>query len=246
MTTPTRVSGFSPAATEFFEDLEDQNTREFWLAHKDLFEREVREPMAALLDSLPEEYQPFKVFRMNRDIRFSPDKSPYKTMHGAAHGMPGAVHYLHLDASGLMVACGSYMMPPDELERYRQAVAADSSGEELAEILAELGRRRSVHLDPGGAEPLKTAPRGYPRDHPRASLLRQKGVIAMHSVSELSTARRLIKLSGQAPDLLPTLVPYARTSDRRSTGLAPTEPKRSMRSMPHRPYRLRGARGPEY
>jgi len=123
MTTPTRVSGFSPAATEFFEDLEDQNTREFWLAHKDLFEREVREPMAALLDSLPEEYQPFKIFRMNRDIRFSPDKSPYKTMHGAAHGMPGAVHYLHLDASGLMVACGSYMMPPDELERYRQAVA---------------------------------------------------------------------------------------------------------------------------
>ena len=112
MTTPTRVSGFSPAATQFFEDLEDQNTREFWLAHKELFDREVREPMAALLDSLPAEYQPFKVFRMNRDIRFSADKSPYKTMHGAAHGVPGAVHYLHLDASGLMVACGSYMMPP--------------------------------------------------------------------------------------------------------------------------------------
>lgn len=60
--TPTRVSGFSPAAT-FFEDLQDQNSREFWLADKDLFEREVREPMAALLDSPPEEYQPFKVFR---------------------------------------------------------------------------------------------------------------------------------------------------------------------------------------
>ncbi|HJY45363.1 MAG TPA: DUF2461 family protein, partial [Propionibacteriaceae bacterium] len=117
MTTSTRVSGFRPAATQFFEDLEDQNTREFWLAHKDVFEREVREPMAALLDSLPEEYQPFKVFRMNRDVRFSADKSPYKTMHGAVHGLPGSVHYLHLDASGLMVACGSYMMPPEELER---------------------------------------------------------------------------------------------------------------------------------
>ena len=125
MTTPTSTSGFGPAATEFFEDLEDQNTREFWLAHKDVFDREVREPMAALLDSLPEEYQPFKVFRMNRDVRFSADKSPYKTMHGAAHGVPGAVYYLHLDASGLMVACGSYMMQPEELERYRQAVAAD-------------------------------------------------------------------------------------------------------------------------
>jgi uncharacterized protein (TIGR02453 family) len=129
MTTPTSTSGFGAAATQFFEDLEDHNTREFWLAHKDVFDREVREPMAALLDSLPEEYQPFKVFRMNRDVRFSADKSPYKTMHGAAHGVPGAVYYLHLDASGLMVACGSYMMPPEELERYRQAVAADSSGE---------------------------------------------------------------------------------------------------------------------
>jgi uncharacterized protein (TIGR02453 family) len=193
MTTETRLSGFSPAATRFFEDLEDENTREFWQANKDVFEREVREPMAALLDSLPAEYQPFKVFRMNRDVRFSADKSPYKTMHGAAHGVPGAVHYLHLDASGLMAACGSYMMPPDELERYREAVAADSSGEELSDILAELGRRRSVRLDPGGAEPLKTAPRGYPRDHPRADLLRQKGVIAMRTrpASELQNGPRL-------------------------------------------------------
>jgi uncharacterized protein (TIGR02453 family) len=193
MTTPTSSSGFGPAATQFFDDLEEQNTREFWLANKDVFEREVREPMAALLDSLPEEYQPFKVFRMNRDIRFSADKSPYKTMHGAAHGMPGSVHYLHFDASGLMVACGSYMMPPDELERYRQAVAADSSGEELAEILDELGRHRSVQLGPGGAEPLKTAPRGYPRDHPRADLLRQKGVIAIRTRtgSDLQNGSRL-------------------------------------------------------
>jgi len=63
MTTSTRVSGFSAAATQFFEDLEDQNSRAFWLAHKDVFEREVREPMASLLDSLPEEYQPFKALR---------------------------------------------------------------------------------------------------------------------------------------------------------------------------------------
>jgi uncharacterized protein (TIGR02453 family) len=193
MTTQTRPSGFGPAATQFFEDLEDQNTREFWLADKAVFEREVREPMAALLDSLPEKYQPFKVFRMNRDIRFSPDKSPYKTMHGAAHGMPGAVHYLHLDASGLMVACGSYLMQPDELERYRQAVAEDSSGDELSEILAALRRRRSLRLGPGGAEPLKTAPRGFPRDHPRGDLLRQKGVIAMRTRpgSELQNGTKL-------------------------------------------------------
>jgi uncharacterized protein (TIGR02453 family) len=178
MATSPRVSGFSPAATHFFEDLEDQNNREFWLANKDVFDREIREPMAALLDSLPEEYQPFKVFRMNRDVRFSADKSPYKIMHGAAHGIPGAVHYLHLDASGLMVACGNYVMQGEELDSYRQAVADDISGEELTEILVALQRRRSLQVGPGGPEPLKTVPRGYPRDHPRADLLRQKGLIA--------------------------------------------------------------------
>jgi uncharacterized protein (TIGR02453 family) len=193
MTTSTRLSGFSPAATEFFEDLEDQNTREFWLAHKDVFDREIRDPMAALLDSLPEEYQPFKVFRMNRDVRFSADKSPYKIMHGAAHGAPGGVYYLHLDASGFMVACGNYMMQSDELERYRQAVADDAIGAELSEILAGLRRRRSIQLGPGGLEPLKTVPRGYPRDHARADLLRQKGLIATRtrSESELQNGPRL-------------------------------------------------------
>ena len=193
MATSTRVSGFRPAATHFFEDLEDQNTREFWLANKEVFDREVREPMAALLDSLPEEYQPFKAFRMNRDVRFSADKSPYKIMHGAAHGIPGAVHYLHLDASGLMVACGNYMMQSEELERYRLAVADDASGEELTEIHAALRRRRSLEVGPGGPEPLKTVPVGYPRDHPRAELLRQKGLIAMRTrlASELQNGPRL-------------------------------------------------------
>ncbi len=152
MTTPTRLSGFSPVATEFFEDLEDQNTREFWLAHKDVFDREIRDPMAALLDSLPEEYQPFKVFRMNRDIRFSADKSPYKIMHGAAHGAPGAVYYLHLDASGLMVACGNYMMQP------RRARALSTGGRRRCQ-------RREALRDPrrSAAAPLDAAWSGWPR-----------------------------------------------------------------------------------
>ena len=63
MATSTRVSGFQLGGNAVLRDLEDQNTREFLLAHKDLFEREVREPMAALLDSPSEEYQPFKAFR---------------------------------------------------------------------------------------------------------------------------------------------------------------------------------------
>jgi uncharacterized protein (DUF2461 family) len=92
-----------------------------------------------------------------------------------------------------MVASGNYMMQSEDLERYRHAVAEDVSGEELTEILAALRRRRSLQVGPGGLEPLKTVPRGFPRDHPRAELLRQKGLIAMRTrpASELQNGPRL-------------------------------------------------------
>ncbi|HMI33313.1 MAG TPA: DUF2461 domain-containing protein [Propionibacteriaceae bacterium] len=175
--TDVQVSNFTAKSTRFFAGLEQDNSKDYWTANKAIFEKEVKEPMAALLDSLPERFQPFKVFRMNRDIRFSPDKSPYKTQHGAAHEIDGTVYYVHLDARGLMAACGAYMMASDQLERYREAVAADATGRELQDILHDL-RQRGFEVGHGMGEPLKTAPRGYPRDHPRVDLLRQKAVSA--------------------------------------------------------------------
>jgi uncharacterized protein (TIGR02453 family) len=170
-------SGFTAKATKFFAGLENDNSKDYWTANKAVFDKYVKEPMAALVDSLPERFQPFKVFRMNRDIRFSPDKSPYKTQHGAAHETDGTVHYLHLDAHGLMAACGAYMMSPDQLERYREAVAADVTGRALEGILRDLSQF-GVEVGQGMGEPLKTAPRGYAKDHPRIELLRQKAVSA--------------------------------------------------------------------
>jgi uncharacterized protein (TIGR02453 family) len=139
--TDVQVSNFTAKSTRFFAGLEQDNSKDYWTANKAIFEKEVKEPMAALLDSLPERFQPFKVFRMNRDIRFSPDNSPYKTQHGAAHEIDGTVYYVHLDARGLMAACGAYMMAPDQLERYREAVAADATGRELQDILHDLRQR---------------------------------------------------------------------------------------------------------
>jgi uncharacterized protein (TIGR02453 family) len=172
-----QLDGFTAKATKFFAGLERDNSKDYWTANKSIFENEVKEPMAALVDSLPERFQPFKVFRMNRDIRFSPDKSPYKTQHGAAHETDGTVYYLHLDARGLMAACGAYMMMPDQLERYREAVAADGTGRELEDILRDLDHH-NIEVGHGMTEPLKTGPRGYPKDHPRVDLLRQKAVSA--------------------------------------------------------------------
>ena len=177
--------GFTAKAAEFFAGLESDNSKDYWTANKAVFEKDVKEPMAALVDSLPERFQPFKVFRMNRDIRFSPDKSPYKTQHGAAHEADGTVYYVHLDAYGLMAACGAYMMAPDQLERYREAVAADTTGAALEGILRDLDER-GIEVGHGMGEPLKTAPRGYPKDHTRVELLRQKAVSAHSRLAETS------------------------------------------------------------
>ena len=176
------VPGFSAKATRFFEDLEEENTREFWAANKPLYEREVLGPLNALLESLPEQYQPFRVFRMHRDLRFTKDKSPYKTQQGAMHEGEGIDHYLHIGADGLLVAAGIYQMEADQLERFRAAVDENRTGRGLDRVLAKLPSA-SVELFTDGVPPLKSAPRGYPKDHPRIDLLRQKGLIAHRTLN---------------------------------------------------------------
>ena len=174
--------GFGAQATRFFQDLEEDNSRDFWNAHKGIYEREVKQPMVELLESLPEKYQPFRLFRMNRDLRFTKDKSPYKTQQGAISDAGGRDYYLHLDGTGLLVAVGTYLMEPDQLERYRPAVADGRSGQALERILADL-EARSVKTHGIGVPSLKTAPRGYVKDHPRIELLQRKGLIGHRTLT---------------------------------------------------------------
>ena len=75
----TPFEGFPVAASEFYQQLTVHNTREFWTAHRDVYDTAVRRPMLALTQELSAEFGQFKVFRPNRDVRFSKDKSPYKT-----------------------------------------------------------------------------------------------------------------------------------------------------------------------
>jgi uncharacterized protein (TIGR02453 family) len=164
-------TGWPAEAIEFFEGLEADNSKAYWQDHKDTYERAVRAPMEALLTDLAPEFGAGKVFRPYRDVRFSADKSPYKTNVAA---MIGDVGYVHLSKDGLGVGRGMYMMAADQLDRYRQAVADDATGSELVAIAADAAK---AGLEVTGHESLKTAPRGYPKDHPRIDLLRQKGLI---------------------------------------------------------------------
>jgi uncharacterized protein (TIGR02453 family) len=163
--------GWPVEALEFYDELEADNSKAFWLRNKQVYERLVRAPMEELLAELEPDWGEGRIFRPYRDVRFSRDKSPYKTHIGATIG----AGYVQLSAAGLAVGCGMWEMARDQLERYREAVDADRSGTELTSLVADA---RSDGLEVMGHDTLKTAPRGYPKDHPRIELLRFKGIVA--------------------------------------------------------------------
>jgi uncharacterized protein (TIGR02453 family) len=164
--------GWPDEAVEFFEGLQADNTKAYWTAHRAVYDRSVHAPMAALLAELAGEFGPGRIARPYRDVRFSPDKSPYKT---GIYATLEAGGYVRFDAAGLTAATGYYQMAPDQLDRYRRAVADEATGIELAGIVERLGAEK---VEVGGTGSLKRAPKGYPADHPRVELLRHKGLIA--------------------------------------------------------------------
>jgi uncharacterized protein (TIGR02453 family) len=171
--------GFPPECLTFYEGLELDNSRSYWTAHREQFEEAVRGPMRELLVTLDEQWGPFHLFRPNRDVRFAKDKSPYKTALGAVgESERGAHYYVQISAAGLFVASGYYMLVPDQLERFRGAIADARMGARLVKLVSDA---RASGLDCDVRDPLKTAPRGYPKDHPRIELLRGKGLTSGRS-----------------------------------------------------------------
>ena len=162
-------AGWPEAALDFYEDLEHDNSKAFWTAHKDTYTTQVLGPMTELVEELGADFGDFKVFRPYRDVRFSADKTPYKTHIGATIGHTS---YVQFSADGLAAGAGMWHLEPGQLAKYRAAVAGPV-GAELAAIVAKL-EKGGVEINGHGT--LKSAPRGYPADHPRIDLLRHKGL----------------------------------------------------------------------
>jgi uncharacterized protein (TIGR02453 family) len=165
-------TGWPAAAVDFYRGLEADNSKAYWTAHKAEYDALVLAPMQALLEDLAAEFGEGRIFRPYRDIRFSADKSPYKTAIGATVGGSG---YVHFSASGLGVGAGCHVMAPDQLARFRAAIDDDRSGDALVAAVA------AVEADGVGvtaSERLKHVPRGFDPDHPRAELLRDKDLTA--------------------------------------------------------------------
>jgi uncharacterized protein (TIGR02453 family) len=168
-------SGIPHDALVFYEQLEADNSKAFWEANKARFKDVVRGPAEELAAELAD-YGDFHLFRPHNDLRFSKNKPPYKTHQGAyTESEGGAGYYFHISAQGLMCGTGYYAMAKDQLERFRAAVHADHTGAEIEAIVTAMAKQQYVI---GAIDELKTAPRGYPKDHPRIELIRRKGLMA--------------------------------------------------------------------
>ncbi|MDY7102496.1 MAG: TIGR02453 family protein [Actinomycetota bacterium] len=178
--------GFAPAAWAFLDALAADNTRGFFDAHRDEYRTLVAEPTAELVEdlgpALAERVHPDlrgeprvgrSLFRINRDTRFSADKTPYKTHvdllfwtgDGPPRTRPAVI--MRLDASTVLLGAGRMGLDRAELDRHRAAVVDDVDGPALRRIVDELVTGGATLSEPTR----KRVPRGLPADHPNADLL---------------------------------------------------------------------------
>ncbi len=203
---PDSFDGFGPKALRFFHDLARNNNRDWFQQNQETYEVEVLRPMAALVKSLAEEVSrrglPLKgdpkrsMFRIHRDVRFSNDKSPYKTHSGAVLTPDGnkntqGLLYVHVASEGSFTAAGFYHPDPEQLASLRRAIVAAS--DRFQEVERALKKAR---LTLGRDEALKRLPRGFEdvAPGPIAEVLKLKSFVVRRSLSEETLARpRLVK-----------------------------------------------------
>lgn len=179
----------------FLSDLANHNTRD-WMTENKKYYQSSKKAFEAIVEQLIDGISAFDqevsdlkpkdcMFRINRDIRFSKDKSPYKTNFGAALTPGGKksqqpTYYFHLQPGNSFLAGGVYMPQPEALAKIRQEI--DYNPEELKQIVTD----PKFVADWGAitGDELKTAPKGYPKDHPNIELIRKKSFIVMHTLED--------------------------------------------------------------
>ena len=181
--------GFDKNAMQFWHELAAEMSRDWFVANKERYEAQWVAPMTALLDDvarrLAPAYKPLKlaapkVLRIYRDVRFAKDKTPYKTHIGAAIMVAdervgefgNTAIYVHLGLEEEFVGAGCYRFDGDSMTRWRKAVAG-KQGAALVPLVAKL---RKAGYAVAGHDDYKKVPRGFEPDHPRAELLRMKGL----------------------------------------------------------------------
>lgn len=222
---------FRPAALTFFRQLARNNSKPWFEAHRPVFQAEVLQPLKALVEEVDVAFARMApeitgnpkraVFRIHRDVRFSKDKSPYKThaacwfyhldagrgVGGDANGAAG--FYFHFAPKEIMLAAGIWMPPRPSVHKIREAIVED---QETFEALVDSPsfKRRYRGLDTEGM--LKRMPRGYPANHPAEKWLRYQSFTVARTLSQKEL------FSARLPQILAkhyeNLTPYVRWLNR--------------------------------
>ena len=192
-----RRAHFTSDLFDFLSDLEGNNSREWFHASKDRYKRVVQEPLLRFISDFSEPLRRISprfvadprpsggsMFRIYRDVRFSKDKSPYKT-HAAAqfrHQEGKDAHtpcyYLHLEPGSVFAGAGLWHPPGPALSKIREAIL--ESPDEWTAITTNLGFKKTYTLE---GDSLKRAPRGIDPDHPLIEDLKRKDFIYSRSFS---------------------------------------------------------------
>ena len=215
---PPEFTGFRPAALEFLRGLSEHNEKPWFEAHRAEYEREVKAPVAALIGAvttamaqreLPLEGDPKRSsFRINRDIRFSNDKRPYKTELGVVwyrqgSGKDGAgIVYFHLSPNGCFAAAAFYLPDPEVLASLREAIRVRPDAFLGArEALAQRGLTLSTD------DTLSRMPRGFEdmKDSPVADVLRLKSLVVRRAVEDVTRVEMVHEIVQLARDAMPLL-----------------------------------------
>jgi uncharacterized protein (TIGR02453 family) len=203
--------GFPKQTLTFFRTLSQNNTKMWFDQNKEMYEQHVMIPardfilaMGVRLKKIAPGIQADprvnkSLFRLNRDIRFSPDKTPYKThlgiwfWEGPRPRMECSGFYFHLEPQKFMLGCGLYAFPKDMLETYRQSVVHPTHGPALTKAITAIKKIKEYYI---GEQHYKKIPQGYDPSHKNAALLLYSGLYAgvEMPVSEVLLTADLVEL----------------------------------------------------
>jgi uncharacterized protein (TIGR02453 family) len=186
-----RFDGFSKETLSFFRKLKRNNNKEWFDKHKEEYDHFVLEPVKSFVGVMGKKFHEEgvgiraepklnrSIFRIYRDTRFSPDKTPYKThlalflWEGTLPRMESPGFYFHVEPSKILLGAGVYGFTPKQLTRYRKAVVDPEWGQDLADIIRKISRRKDFQF---GEKHYKRIPSGFDPDHPNAELLLYNGI----------------------------------------------------------------------
>jgi uncharacterized protein (TIGR02453 family) len=194
---------FSPKLFAYLRDLKRNNRREWFLANKARYEEVVKNPALRFIADFEPHLRKISpeflaipkavggsLFRIQRDVRFSKDKSPYKThvgirfLHRDAKNVHAPVFYLHLEPGGCFAGLGVWHPEPSTLEQIRQAIVEEPRAYRKAAEDARFRKRFEV-----GGDSLRRPPRGYDPEHPLVEELKRKDFVGSCRLDEKDVVR---------------------------------------------------------